>query len=432
MITVPNMLIQIFLAIMAAYLVMLLNRLARARLWLPTLSIILLMIAFFLDYNSIDLFSFSKFSSSDLLIYLSATMLIISLLFLGQQVRKGNLRTIMCWHDRWKRYDETPGWRFLTGRQEDKFGLKLKNLPCLDLLNYDELKFTQINSRSGLRDQVALYHVIHRKEYISWVDATYWAILRKFSETGASVVIYLVGKNSNDSTALFEKYVKAIAGDKVRYDDSIYPRFSIVREVEQTKEDVGAPAYMSDYRKLACFASILPMFLGCPHTFILLWEGYYIEIDKLSSTILERRSITIDKLDLEDSSKAEVALDGFHVSFILGPSAIATKRKNEEVADPCRLNPEDTFALGNYSCSETYRRTLDLCKASLKCIVFTILGPLLPGLWRWVFLVSSFVLLLCMSDRENGDRGFSRKVLSKLISKANFYIHRRMCGQIDD
>ena len=311
-------------------------------------------------------------------------------------------------------------------------GIRFPGLPPLLIPDgYWAGTLSSLASNKGLGEQVATYHLVGSEDYVSWVDAAYWAVLRQLAMCGVAVSIYI--SKGRDRNPMFAKYVRAIAGSGVRVDQDVYDRLQLqgddplVDPIDIPKTGGGAsPSEDLKYEKLRAFAGILPLLLGRPHSLVLIWEDYY-ENYVASGGAVKNPVVQIGgSTGASGGAAASLALGGYKTAFLLVPSAVGVDCEGREV----RLLPSETMLLGESSPADMQRQLDPLPNASLRCIVSSLLGPVLSCFERWCLTGVSELLLLLRRDRVVGEvrgkRDRATVLLAWVLCRVGHIVHYRI------
>ena len=421
MITPTQLLIQIVLSVVAAYVVIWTNASCRRRRWL---DLFLFFVCTFASCHVVLRFNvrlaFGK--ELDLIRVLQVVTLIAAVAsgtaFVWAQ-RNSSLRKFRSWSEAWRRSEQTPGWKWSQRHLSSSFGVKMGYLPYLNFLKYTSVQFSQLSQKLSVDEQVAVYHIIQSKEYISWVDVVYWRILRKMADAGISVSVYFYSTGYRDRHSKFEAYVRALLGSVVNYDYNVLERIEISSS-QETDADLPDPK-KHNYDRLAASAQILPLFMGCKHSFILLWEDYYREMYDALKNLPSRMTFPIENTK-NSNSHLSVDLSGFCGAFLLCPTATHGKASTKDDS----IVPADTFLLGNYSSPEVAQRISGLCNHSLRIICHEVISPLLGPAARLMLRLSVKILLFIRRDGDKRDSCLATRLIARGFAMASRSIDRRI------
>ena len=437
---IGEIILQLMYAILAAGLVVIFARVIEQRRWLCVMVLLLFILIAFsvLVIPSIP----PKLKTPVEIVHIVGTVLVIGLivsisLYWSDSHRRARGKLFKFFKKWGKAFSESSAWEWRDIENVKQYeGLLVGSLPPLAIpTGYSVNKLTPLKTNKSLETQVAAYHIIQQEEYISWIDASYWSLLRKLAETGISVTIYIHGGTTND---FFYHYVKAVAGRRISVDTNVYDRLQM-QEPREEPNDLQSSSKSNDsiprndatghsrYIKLNAFARMLPLLLRCNHTLVLIWESYYSKYFS-NNEDEDTRVISISgkMSDSESCEGAYFSLKDLRTEFLVAPTAIEFDDEGKKQF----LRPEETFLLGEETQTSVYRRLKTLPTASIKCIVAEIHKPLLPLFERLPFWVICNILLAFRSDRSEGqalsNKDWSTKLLSFVLTKANHIIHYRI------
>lgn len=296
-----------------------------------------------------------------------------------------------------------------TGAQE---ALWVDHLPPIQVVGYTARDLSRINVRERLDDQLAIFHVIEQREYVSWVDAAYWALLRRLAREGIRVTVFIQRLPGGDP--MFEKYVRAIVGPHVRIDDSLFERVQLRRTNRPSTPRSTAPPAESEvapYYRLGAFARLAPLLMARRHVLILLWERHRDPFDRAFEAISPDLHFPVAG---ENDKEIDVTIRGYLSGTLVFPTY--TDVRGETLA------PGETYCLGMTGAQRSTPILGELRKDELATIAADIIAPLLPVIHRGWFRVIARLLLVLRRLRF----AFALRMIASLFAWGSRLAHRRL------
>lgn len=316
-------------------------------------------------------------------------------------------------------------WDKDTIESSDALG-KFGDLPPLLLLDYDPAMLSELEGSRSLSSQISIYHIVEQKDYVSFVDAVYWAYLRRLSGFGIRITICILEKPS--VSGVFSKYVRAIGGEAITIDRSVSSRFKDCTPAASTlPAQTSIPAGITvgprssnlpdGYEFLVSSALFLPLLFNSRHTLILLWEGYYSRIKAELGALTDHIEI-----DFKRGKRFSLALDGYRTGYLILP----TLKETSSSGHTTDINPATSFCLGLDTLDRTQDRISTLDDTLLDCLLFEILAPLLRFHERMLFVTLCFILLMLRKQVSTSFRPKITAALAWVVHVARNSIHDRL------
>lgn len=434
--TIEQILLNCLISFVTAALVVALTKLVELRKWIAFALATFVLGLFVFGLNALKLINDARFKVEVpqllLVVFLALAMIAIVLHYLDSPGRSwSKLRN---WYSGWDEGRLNAGWRWqhateLVADPKVGGGLQIPGIPPLMFSKgYTQYAFTSLLETKDIGEQVAVYHIVHQKTYVSWVDAAYWIALRKIADAGFHVRIYISGTLSND---IFVKYVQAIAGPKVIIDHEVYDQFILANGESATTSSTSKKrskqskpaAAVTGYEKLSAFCHLLPLLLNRPQAFVLLWEGYHHDyVSEITNNEDDWVNVSIGEPGKNGTRNhsGRLSLRGAKAAFLLMPSAVVHPRGGEVK----KLVPNETFLLGEGSSQFVYDRIKNLPNSSIRFIASELLASLLGPVEKYlnkviVWLILSFRKEPFDAKVTDGKRDKVTAALAWLMSRAN-------------
>ena len=395
---IEDLLVNIASSILAAGVVVVISRTIQQRRMVPIFLCIVILGLIWVGmriFSPQNFFDETKIQVDGILFILMASAIIIFILLFWKDSFFSSERRLMSSFKSMKKTTksrlrgwnwETNAFNLDTNSKDQIYSLSLGSLPELVFTGgYGPEKLTPLNVGEKFAKQITIYHIVDQEEYISWIDALYWATLRRLSEMGLSVKIYVFKKDFKNQS--FLKYMKSISGPQVTIDDEVFDRFQIMPQTvttetsdlqEQENETINGNIHnKTKYIKITAFARLLPLLLGCQHIWILVWESYYTKYFKnglsISTKDVKIHTENLTKEGFQDT--ASLSTQGFETAFLLVPTSMGIDDDGKNHT----INPKYTFHLGRGDLFEVVYDSIKVLPNNLlKCIAREILHPLLP------------------------------------------------------
>lgn len=407
MMQIINIINEIILAICSTGIILLFGRLFQQRRFS---FIIVLMFVFILGVIAfrplVTLFQYN-IDSIFALVVVACCLIIISIFFIVTDPAKRNMMNLYKLF-RSEIAKDINGW---STKYKALTHLRIKRLPNLYLSdNYKTSMLSEINISKSLKKEIAIFHIVHRVEYISWVDVCYWCYLRKLSSLGFQVIVYSIDEHHFSDQ--YKKYLRFFLGDLVEYDSESFDRISTINN------DVKASNEEFWYRKIMYTSILMPFILNRKHVLILLWEEYYekyIQAKNVSNNSVE--------VSFSNGKASEMLLDttGVRAGYLLFPTAYGYGVNGKK-----NYKPSETLLIGFMTEMDVIEKLPELTNSHLNLIFFVIIFPNINRIEFLFYRILVKLLLLIRDDPSLDMKHSKNKHIDKLLSRIYRYLNIKL------
>ena len=413
---------KVALSVSAAFIILLIRSLVASKRWLENIVVAALFLSCSLLLSRFDpaIKLESKLDVTTVLQILSGTWLVSSMVGYALARYRKPTTLLNAGRERYRTRNSLKGWRTSREFNTEQDGLRLRRYPSIPVLGKEGSPFAGVTDSLSLGKQLRVYHVISCRPYVSWIDAQYWAFLRRLSQMGIPTTIFFYGDNAASRACRFQAYVRRIAGPDVEVDREVFGRFDI-RDFPQPPEPVQTRHVLQ-----ATCAQLLPALLGSKETLLLIWQEYLRPLQGYAKATSDsvRIPVNIEGQGIGNPQPhLTLSLAGLGAGFLGYPSAVAQRDENERP-----LVPSDTLLLANNTPSDVAGKLSELSTEQIRLIAGEIIAPQLPLLRRILFklAISSSLIGRTIPRSSAIERALARCLCANIA-----YVHNRIVEESD-